>query len=97
MGLQDNPVIGSGIQFLDGEAWLATNGNLEVPATVPGDLLTDLQRGGVIGDPLYEQNFVPWGSKDTPVWDAGLWNYSVTFDLAASTAGGQEIYLVFDG
>ena len=31
---------------------------LTIPAQVPGDLLTDLQRAGQIGDPNFEKNFL---------------------------------------
>jgi len=61
---------------------------------VPGDLLTDLQLSGVIGDPLYENNFAPPG---TPVWDAYNWTYTTSFNLEASTTSAAEVYLVFDG
>jgi hypothetical protein len=47
-------------------------------AAVPGDLITDLQLGGVIGDPLYEQNF-----RD-PVWDSGNYTYTLAFAAPAA-------------
>jgi hypothetical protein len=60
---------------------------IEVDGAVPGDLLTDLQRGGVIGDPFYELNFIPWGATEVPVWDAGNWTYTTTFDLIPQATG----------
>lgn len=102
VGLQDNPVQGASLQYLDGEGWTVSNGTITVGATVPGDLITDLEKAGVIGDPLYELNF------QDPVWDMSNFTYTLNFDvslalpagttlpLPAGGAGG-EILLVFDG
>lgn len=64
---------------------------------VPGDLITDLQNAGMIGDPLYELNF-----KNASLWDTNVWTYTttVTMDasrLAAALAAGSAHVLVFDG
>ena len=46
-GLRDNPVVGDTITYLDnrgggGSAWTAATAEMTIPATVPGDLLSDL-------------------------------------------------------
>ena len=66
---------------------------LQIPALVPGDLLTDLQAAGQIGDPLYEKNFL-----NASLWSAHTWTYRVAFtpDAAVAAAGGR-VLLVFDG
>jgi hypothetical protein len=66
---------------------------LTIPASVPGDLLTDLQRAGQIGDPLYEKNWL-----NSTIWHAYNWTYSTQFSVserALSAAGSAR--LVFDG
>ena len=66
---------------------------LSIKATVPGDLLTDLELAGQIGDPLYELNF-----QNASIWDANVWTYTTTFGIDASTlAGDATSLLVFDG
>ncbi len=59
VGLVDEPMASAAgpPQYLDGPGWTVSNGALTVGARVPGDLLTDLQVAGVIGDPLFEDNF----------------------------------------
>lgn len=62
-------------------------------ATVPGDLITDLQRAGIIADPLFGTNF-----KNASIWSGDGWNYSTTFALPASfTSPGSSSLLVFEG
>lgn len=87
--LGDHAVIGDVVQLLSGKNWTVSQGATEVAAVVPGDLLTDLQLGGIIGDPLYESNY------EGTVWDTGNWTYSLTF--TAETAGTATQMLVFDG
>ena len=67
--------------------------SLTIDAAVPGDLLTDLQNAGQIGDPLVEKNFL-----NSSLWAARTWTYSTTFAAPAAwrAAGGQNL-LVFDG
>ena len=55
--VSERAVVSDAFQSLDGDAWLVSNGSAPFKGTVPGDLLTDLQRAGVIGDPLFELNF----------------------------------------
>ena len=71
--------------------------NLQIPASVPGDLLSDLQRAGQIGDPYYEKNFL-----NSSLWNSHTWSYSTTFtptELARAhlRAAGGRVLLVFDG
>jgi hypothetical protein len=62
-------------------------------ATVPGDLVTDLQRAGIIEDPLTGTNF-----KNASIWSGDGWNYSKTFDLPSTfTSVGTSSLLVFEG
>jgi beta-mannosidase len=102
-GLVDDPILGDGnaAQYLDGEAWTATGSltpssdPVTVGALVPGDLLTDLQRAGLIADPLYELTFQ--GTE----WDSSPWSYSTTFDvdphiLVVLQSSGGSAALVFD-
>lgn len=43
-GLVDSPLVsGAALSYLDGY-WQTTNGQITIGASVPGDLLTDLQR-----------------------------------------------------
>ena len=70
---------------------------LQIPALVPGDLLTDLQAARQIGDPLYEKNFL-----NASLWSAHTWTYRVAFTpdaavAAVATAVGGRVLLVFDG
>ena len=71
--------------------------SLQIPAVVPGDLLTDLQNAGQIGDPNYEKTFL-----NASIWSAHTWTYATSFTLpaaaaAAATAAGGRVLLVFDG
>ncbi len=50
-----------------GGQWALDNGTTHVFGRVPGDLITDLENSGVIGDPLYELNF------KSAAWDRGKW------------------------
>ena len=61
-----------------------------IGATVPGDLLSDLERAGTIGDPLYELNFKDKAQQSLWMQD---WAYTRSFSLEGSAAGAL---LVFD-
>lgn len=83
---------------LDG-AWRAKSADGEsIVGTVPGDVITDLQRAGKIGDPLYELHW-----KDPA--NVRLWNQTWTYSrllppsLPAQAAGrgDDEMLLIFDG
>jgi hypothetical protein len=70
-------------------SWQAVSFN----ATVPGDLVTDLQRAGMIDDPLFGTNF-----KNASIWSGDGWNYSYNFDLPATfDSAGSSSLLVFEG
>ncbi|CAE8603207.1 unnamed protein product [Polarella glacialis] len=85
-GLRNIPVIGdvsstsgestSGAQYLDGISWTASSATagLSIPARVPGDLISDLQLAGKIGDPYFENNFL-----DASTWNQPDWVYSRKF------------------
>lgn len=67
---------------------------VSINATVPGDVITDLQRAGMINDPLTDTNW-----KNT-TWFNGEWTYSKTFAWSPpphATAAGGEVLLVFEG
>jgi hypothetical protein len=75
---------------------------ITINATVPGDLVTDLQRAGVIADPLTDANF-----KNTTWWNGRRWSYSKSFawppplpppgQQEVGAADGGEVLLVMEG
>jgi len=95
-GLADPRVAGQHAAIsLDGE-WQATAADgTSMVGKVPGDVITDLQLAGKIGDPLYELNW-----KDPA--HVQQWNQSWTYQrtlpasLARQAAAG-EVLLIFDG
>ena len=96
-GLIDHPIAANAPVYLDSLGWVATGGDLQIRATVPGDLITDLQLAGLIGDPLYELNW-----KNATLWDGRVWTYTTSFSLDAASlagiaAGTSDTLLVFDG
>eukprot|EP00663_Eupelagonemidae_sp_cell21sb_P007441 gene7441-6935_t len=60
-----------------------------IPATVPGDLVTDLENEGLIPDPLTDSNF-----RNASMWNGPLWKYKKGF---ARPAAAGEVLLVFEG
>ena len=79
-------------------AWTATEASLglSVAATVPGDIISDLQRAGVVGDPWFE---LTWLDNRT-LWDtsARAWNFSTSVTLPPpGAAPGAALSLVFEG
>ena len=108
-GLIDYPVIGTYRQSLDG-FWDVSSSSLAsspIQGSVPGDLVTDLQLAGVIGDPLFGNNFVAPYNISTKqfmpqIWDQANFTYSMEVTPSPSLfegGGGNdgEILLVFDG
>ncbi len=50
--LVDHPIAGDSVTYLDGSDWVVSAPGLPtLPATVPGDLLSDLYNAGVIPEP----------------------------------------------
>lgn len=102
IGLKDDPIVGSATQSLDG-VWEVQIPTLPSPigGYIPGDLLTDMERGGVIGDPLFGNNFDFYdsaGKVQPPFWETGNVSYSTAFEVeGALLAGSSEVLLVLDG
>ena len=93
-GLVDYSITADSIQYLDSEEWTATSDLGTIRAKVPGDLITDLQNAGMMGDPLYELNWL----KYQDMWDKHVWTYAVTFAVdMQSLSTGTSVVLVFDG
>ncbi len=87
---------GGASTYLDGADWVATSNAGTIRATVPGDLVTDLQVAGLAGDPLYEMNWI----RDAHLWADNSWTYSKSFTLtpaAVAAAAAGDLLLVFDG
>ena len=85
--------------YLDGPAWTAAEASLalSIAATVPGDVISDLQRAGVIGDPYFERAWI----ENRTLWDvsATAWTYtSAGVPLPPPAApDGATLLLVLDG
>ena len=97
--LVDHPIV-SGLPplYLDG-AWIASSSAAPLPdplnATVPGDILTDLQRAGRTPDPYFNST---WSEPSfVAAWNVGLWTYRKSFESPAAAAAGGAALLVFDG
>ena len=74
-----------------------TAGGLSIRAHVPGDLISDLARAGLVGDPIFEQNFL----NGTATWNLPRWDFTRTFALEpalrAAIEAGHSTVLVLDG
>ena len=70
-----------------------TERRLSMAATVPGDLVTDLERAGVVGDPLLDTNF----QDEARSWSGRDWVLSKTFTPPPALAAAAHVLLVFDG
>lgn len=83
--------------YLDGSDWTASESSLgiNISATVPGDVITDLQLAGIISDPWYELNFL----DNRSLWDTNLsWVYTKNVFLPPqSNASNSSSLLVFEG
>ena len=74
---------------------------IQIPATVPGDLISDLVEAKLLEEPYYEINF----RRNTSLWSGRVWNYTTTFSLEDAKddddkpfdAKVEEVLLVFDG
>jgi hypothetical protein len=85
--LSDDPLHGSGNKVYPINGWSASSGSFTMSATVPGDVVTDLEVAGGYGDPLFHLNW-----KNTS-YDQE-WTYKATFDAPASKS--SDVLLVFD-
>ena len=89
--------------YLDGSDWrlvnLARNHSAEpLQATIPGDILTDLQRGGLVKDPYFNSTWRDPAFIDA--WNVGTWVYTKRFpSVAGLTKDGSAatLLLVLDG
>ena len=87
------PIAGDAAQTLDGLAWSAVSSSGQrVPAQVPGDLISDLARAGVIADPWKD---LTW-REQAGLWDTESWTFTVTFPTPAWASSGGATLLVFD-
>ena len=81
--------------YLDG-AWSATSSATKqsINASVPGDILTDLQHAGVVPDPYFNST---WSEPSfVASWNVGTWTYRKSFNSPAAASGAAAL-LVFDG
>ena len=85
---------------LDGASWTVTRTGgtgpapPSLPARVPGDILSDLQRAGRAPDPYFN---LTWREPDyIALWNSGTWTYRKSFITPASAASAKQL-LVFDG
>ena len=96
--LVDHP-IESGLPplYLDGQ-WTASSSvtpGAPLNASVPGDILTDLQRAGRVPDPYFNST---WSEPSfVAAWNAGIWTYTKRFESPAAVVAGAAALLVFDG
>ena len=69
----DRYVAAAAIQSLDGE-WNASlpSASLALRASVPGDLISDLERAGLVPDPLVDVNFQD--NASVALWNASGWD-----------------------
>ena len=93
-------VPGNAVYLSQGCTWSSATWNITVPAAIPGDLVTDLQHAGVIGDPYFELGFLNTttpGFLGAPLWDVGVWTLTAPFDAAALLPHAGAVFLVLDG
>ena len=103
--LSDEPLHGQGnkVYPIGSSGWTASLPPFSMPATVPGELVSDLEASGGYGDPLFHLN---WRNAS---YDGDGWSYSTTFDApgwgsssndnattSAAAAGPDDTLLVFD-
>lgn len=100
--LRDHPIGATNHQYLDGRDWNVYKAEEDVDninsylidytklfqGNVPGDLITDMERAGIIEDPLYEFNM------KNNTWDNGIYVYTKKFMFMSNSS---TILLVFDG
>ena len=76
---------------LDGEWQLVSDAGHALTGSVPGDLITDLEKAHIVQDPLFELGWLDNNTGRVPPWNAHVWTYSTHF-----TAPPNSL-LVFDG
>ncbi|CAG0919271.1 unnamed protein product [Notodromas monacha] len=78
----------------DSGDWSVQNGDgsIQVAAVVPGGIYTDLQRGGIIGDPYYGFN-----DREYKWVGRSNWTYSRSFDVESEWMQKENVALVFEG
>lgn len=97
----DHPIASSALPLvLDSANWTVTKTGgagpalPALPAQVPGDILSDLQRAGRAPDPYFN---LTWRQPEyVALWNTGTWTYRKSFITPASAASAQQL-LVFDG
>eukprot|EP01050_Picozoa_sp_SAG11_P020083 SAG11_NODE_3324_length_2523_cov_1.315182_1_plen_575_part_00 len=72
-----------------------STGSFTIPATVPGELITDLQRAGKVLDPLSSNNHKD--PEQVKMWNGDKYTYTKKFTLPASVHSAAEVQLVMDG
>lgn len=94
-GLRDHPIAASEIKYLDGSTWTAAapSAKLRINATVPGDLITDLQVAGLVKDPLRELN---WLKPNSNLWSQHSWTYRRTFSSDDIARDQASVMLALD-
>jgi beta-galactosidase/beta-glucuronidase len=87
----EDPIGADAITYLDDGhwSWVRADDGFTIPASVPGDVVTDLERAGVIEDPLLDDNFI----RDAPTWNR-TWTLRTSFRVDSDAA---RIALIFDG
>jgi beta-mannosidase len=91
---RDLPVAAASRTLLNGH-WLATGpGGLQIPATVPGDVISDLLAAGRIPEPFYETNFR--NGTYSALW-TGRWGYTRLFTMAGEQADTTSTFLALNG
>lgn len=65
--------------------------SMNIPAQVPGNVLGDLQRAGIIPDPYYSNN-----SDKLRAWEFIDWEYFTVFDIP-ELKEREKLQLVFEG
>ena len=96
----DRHVACSGKLDLDGQ-WQASlaaevlGRAISLKGTVPGELITDLQRGGFIADPLQDLNWLEY--RTVELYNATGWTYSRDIVVEQPVVdAAPTVYLVFD-
>ena len=72
-----------------------STGSFTIPATVPGELITDLQRANKVLDPLSSNNHKD--PEQVKMFNGDKYTYTKKFTLPASMHAAAEISLVMDG